>query len=235
VEGHPAFEGMMSKQQWVEFGAALKRFHTSNIPVNLTSSIQEDDFSPRWRDTMKTILGSIENKTVGDFVALELVDFLNSKKGEILEIVKRAEQLAQLLAEQRPEFILCHSDIHGWNLFIDDHGALYMVDWDSLIFAPKERDLMFIGGGHGDSGYTCQEEEAMFYQGYGPININRSAIAYYRYDRILNDMTEDCQLIFLSASEEENRKAALEDAKSMFLPNSKIEMAYRSDMTFKKS
>src|SRR5690349_19305124 len=136
VEGHPAFEGMMSDQQWLEFGAALKRFHTSNIPANITGGIPKDHFSRRWRDGIKTILGSIEKQTFGEPIALDLADFLTSKKGEILEIVRRAEQLAQLLREQRPEFILCHSDIHGWNLFIDHRGALYIVDWDGLIFAP---------------------------------------------------------------------------------------------------
>jgi len=235
VEGHPAFEGIMSNQQWLEFGAALKRFHTCNIPANMTGSIQEDYFSPRWRDGIKTILGSIEKQTFGEPIALDLADFLTSKKGEILEIVKRAEQLAQLLLEQLPEFILCHSDIHGWNLLIDNLGALYIVDWDWLIFAPKERDLMFIGGGHGHSGYTPQEEETLFYQGYGQTNINQNAIAYYRYDRILNDMAEDCQLIFLSDEDAENLKEALDDIKSMFLSNGKIEMAYRSDKVRKKS
>jgi len=235
VEGHPAFEGIMSNQQWLEFGAALKKFHTSNIPANLTSSIQKDNFSPRWRDKIKTILGNIEQQTFGESVPGETAIFLKSKKGEILEIVKRAEGLAQILLEQLPEFILCHADTHGWNLLIDNNGALYIVDWDWLIFAPKERDLMFIGGGHGDSGYTPQEEETMFYQGYGQTNINQNAIAYYRYDRILNDMAEDCLLIFLPDEEEENRKEALEDIKSMFLPNGKIETATRADKVFKKS
>lgn len=234
VEGHPAFEGIMSNQQWLEFGAALKRFHSSNIPANITSKIQADNFSPRWRDKIKTILGNIEKQTFDESVALELANFLKSKKCEILEIVNRAEQLAEYLLEQPLEFILCHADIHGWNLLIDNNGALHIVDWDWLIFAPKERDLMFIGGGHGDSGYTPQEEETMFYKGYGQTNINQNALAYYRYDRILNDMAEDCHLISLPDEEEENRKEALEDVKSMFLPNGKIEMAYRSDKVFKK-
>ena len=44
-------------------------------------------------------------------------------------------------------FVLCHSDIHGGNILIADTGELYVVDWDDPILAPKERDLMFIGGG----------------------------------------------------------------------------------------
>jgi len=66
-------------------------------------------------------------------------------------------------------FILCHADIHAWNLLIDVNGRLYIVDWDTLIFAPKERDLMFVGAGLGGNGHSLQEEETLFYQGYGSI------------------------------------------------------------------
>jgi spectinomycin phosphotransferase len=235
VEGHPAFEETMSRQQWFEYGTALKRFHTSNIPANMTSSIQRDNFSPQWHDTLKMILERIEKETFHEPVAIEVADFLKSKKEEIHQIVRRAEQLAHMLREQPPEFILSHGDIHGWNLLIDNSGALYIVDWDGLIFAPKERDLMFIGGGHGNSGYTPQEEETMFYQGYGQTNINQNAIAYYRYERIIEDMVDDCDQILFSDSGGEARKELLEDLRAMFLPNGKIEMAYQSDKVFNKS
>jgi len=56
-------------------------------------------------------------------------------------------------------------DIHLWNLLIDDRtGALHVVDWDTLIFAPKERDLMFIGAGLADSGYMPVQEAEMFFR-----------------------------------------------------------------------
>jgi spectinomycin phosphotransferase len=163
VEGYAGLDIKMSKQQWFEFGAALKRFHAAEKPANITSGIQRDNFFPRWRDTVKRYIDRVEHETFNDHVKLEAAEFLKSKKDETLDIVKRAEQLAQMLLEQPPEFILCHSDRHGYNLLLDDNGALYIVDWDSVIFAPKERDLMFIGGGHGDSGYTAQEE-MMFYR-----------------------------------------------------------------------
>src|SRR5688572_1112132 len=176
VGGHAGLDVKMSNQQWFEFGTALKRFHSADIPANITSRIQTDIFSPRWRDTVKMYLERIKEDTFDEHIKIEAADFLKSKKDETLDIVKRAEQLAQMLREELPKFILCHSDIHGYNLLLDNSGALYIVDWDALMFAPKERDLMFIGGGHGDSGYTPQEEEMMFYQGYGQTNINQIAI-----------------------------------------------------------
>ena len=203
VEGQAGLDIKMSRQQWFEFGTALKRFHTTDFPPNITNSIQKDNFSSRWRDTVKIHLERIEEEVFHDHIKVEAANFLKSKEAETLEIVKRAEQLALMLQEELPEFILSHGDIHGYNLLIDNNGALYIVDWDALTFAPKERDLMFIGGGHGNSGYTPQEEEAMFYQGYGETNINQIAIAYYRYERIVTDIADDCDLIFLSDEGEE--------------------------------
>ena len=229
VEGHNGFEKKLSNKQWIEFGTALKRFHISNISSAITNGIQKDDFSSQWRDTVKMFLERIEKETFDEPVAIELADFLKTKKDETLKLIKRTEQFAQMLLEQLPEFILCHADIHGWNLLIDNNETLYMVDWDTLIFAPKERDLMFIGCGLGDSGYTPQEEETMFYQGYGQTNINQFAIAYYRCERIIEDIAVYCEQIFLSDEGGEDRKESLENVKSNFLPNGTIEMAYQSD------
>lgn len=236
VDGHAGLDIKMSNRQWFEFGAALKQFHTADIPTNLTNGIQRDNFSPQWHDKVKMHLELVEKETFKEHVEIESADFLKSKRCETLDAVKRAEHLVQMLQEKLPEFILCHSDIHGYNLLVDNNnGALYIIDWDGLIFAPKERDLMFIGGGHGDSGYSPQEEVMMFYQGYGQTKINQIAITYYRYERIIMDIVDDCDLIFLSNEGEENRKAALEDLKNKFLPNSYIEIAYQSDKVLKKN
>ena len=228
VAGHNGFEKKLSNKQWVEFGKALKRFHISNISSAITNGIQKDNFSPRWRDTVKIFLERIEKETFHEPVANELADFLKIKKDETLELIIQTEQFAQILVEQHPEFVLCHADIHGWNLLIDNNETLYMVDWDTLIFAPKERDLMFIGGGLGNSGYTPQEEETLFYQGYGQTNINQIAIAYYRCERIIEDIAVSCKQIFLSNEGGKDRKKSLEDVKSNFLSNSTIEAAYQS-------
>lgn len=233
VEGRHGYERKLSAQQWIEFGAALKRFHSAEIPAAITNGMQRENFSPRWRDTVKIFFDRIEKETFDEPVAVELAVFLKTQSNEAIKLIKRAGQLAQILQNQSPEFILCHADIHGWNLLIDVHDALYMVDWDTLLFAPKERDLMFIGGGLGDSGYTPQEEEAMFYQGYGSTNIDQTAIAYYRYERIIEDIAVYCEQLFLSDEGGEDRKQALEYLKSNFLPKGTIESAYQTDKTLK--
>jgi spectinomycin phosphotransferase len=231
VEGQNGFERNLSDQQWVEFGAALKRFHTAEIPPVVTSSLPREKFSPHWRHTVKVFLERVQQDDFVEPVAAEMAAFLRIKGDETLDLVKRAERLAKKLQEQTPEFILCHADIHAWNLLVVDNDAFYMVDWDTLIFAPKERDLMFIGAGLGGNGHTPQEEETLFYQGYGKTRIDPIALAYYRYERIIEDIAVYCEQIFLSDEGGEDRLQSLEYLKSNYLPNSTIELAYPSDKT----
>ena len=234
VAGRNGFEVDLSDQQRIKFGAALKKFHTTTVPAVITNSVRREAFSPRWRETVKLFLARIENETFDDSIAAELAAFLTAKRDETLALVKRAQRLARAFQAQSPEFILCHGDIHGWNLLIDANDALYMIDWDTLIFAPKERDLMFVGSGLGGNGHTLQEEETLFYQGYGPTQIDPIGLAYYRYERIIEDIAIYCEQLFLSDEGGADREQSLACLKSNFRPNGTIEIAYQSDKTLGK-
>ncbi len=228
VEGRNGIEVNLSDQQWIEFGATMKKLHSANIPREISSNVQRETFPSKWRQTVKTFLERVENEVFVESIAARMAMFLKSKREEILELVRRAEYLACLLQKQPLDYILCHADIHGWNLLIDEEGALYVVDWDTILFAPKERDLMFIGAGIWDSGRTPTEDEILFYEGYGPTNINYDAIAYYRIERVVEDIGEYCKQIFLSDEGGEDRTQSFQYLQSIFLPNGPIERAYQS-------
>jgi spectinomycin phosphotransferase len=114
---------------------------------------------------------------------------------------------------------------------IDSAGALYVVDWDDPIMAPKERDLMFAGGGLMGGWRTPQKEEAPFYEGYGPTQIDRVALAYYRYARIVEDIALYCEQILLTDESSQDRELAFRYLTSNYLPDNTIEIAIRSDTT----
>ncbi len=233
VEGRNGVETMLSDQQWIEFGTTMKRLHSIDIPSVITNGVPRETFSPKWRETVKAFLIRIENEVFEEPVAVKMALFLKSKSSEILKLVERAEKLAITIQKQPLEYILCHADIHGWNLIVDKEGALYIVDWDTLIFAPVERDLMFVGAGIWDSGRTATEEESLFYQGYGQTKINQDAICYYRFERIIQDIGDYCEYIFLSDEGGDDRMQCFEHLQPVFLPNGAIERACQSDKTRK--
>lgn len=229
VEGHDGYEVNLSERHWHDFGLALKNIHTVVVPPALIRHIQQETYSSQWREIVKTFLGQVEDGAYDDPVALKLATFLQAKRAEVLELVGRTEWLAQALQAQSPAYIVCHSDLHAGNILIDANDAFYIVDWDNPILAPKERDLMFIGGGQGFAGHSAQEEENLFYRGYGQTQIEPSALAYYRYERIIQDLAVYCEQIFLTNEGGQDRAQALQYLVSNFLPNGTIEIAYKSD------
>ena len=231
VAGRDGYEVDLSERHWRDFGRALKRVHTVVLPPALTKHIRRETYSPKWRETVRMFLERVEDDVFDDPVAVELAAFLKARRDETLDLVGRAERLAQDLQARSLEFVLCHSDVHAGNILIADDGALYIVDWDDPILAPKERDLMFAGGAQGFTGHTPQEEETLFYQGYGQTQIDPVALAYYRYERIVVDIAVYCEQLFLTDEGGEDREQSLRYLQSNFLPNGTIEIAYESDRT----
>ena len=231
VEGHNGVDDKPSDNHWVQFGATVKKLHSLSIPSSITQDVSRETFSSKWRETVKAFLMCIENEVFEEPVAVKMAAFLKSKRCEILKLVKRAEKLAITIQKQPLDYILCHADMHGWNLIVDKEGALYIVDWDTLIFAPVERDLMFVGAGIWDSSLTAAEEESLFYQGYGQITINKDVLCYYRFERIIQDIGDYCEYIFLSDEGGEDRMQCFEHLQPVFLPNGAIERACQSDKT----
>ncbi|ETZ04486.1 aminoglycoside phosphotransferase family protein [Holospora undulata] len=229
VEGRNGVEAKLSEDQWAQFGAAIKTLHSADIPASITKDVPRESFSSKWRETVKAFLIRIESEVFEEPVAVKMALFLKSKNSEILKLVERAEELALAIQKQPIDYVLCHADMHGWNLFVDKENALYIVDWDTLIFAPVERDLMFIGAGIWDSSLTAAEEESLFYQGYGQTKINQDAMAYYRFERIIQDIGDYCEYIFLSDEGGDDRMQYFEYLQSNFRTNGTIEMAYQAD------
>ncbi len=231
VDGHDGYQVKMSAQHWGEFGAALKSIHAAEIPSSLTNRIRRENYSPQWRNMVKEFLARFEDEIYDDSVAQRLATVLRSRRDVVLDLVSRADQLASLLQVRSPEFIVCHSDIHAGNILIGDDDVIYIVDWDDPILAPKERDLMYIGGGLLGAWYRPQEEENLFYRSYGHTMIDPVAMAYYRYERIIEDIAVYCEQLLLTTDNAEDREQSLKYLKSNFLPNHTIEIAYKSDQT----
>jgi spectinomycin phosphotransferase len=227
IEGKDGFEREMTDQHRRTLGAAFREIHSAQIPPELKKNIRKETFSPEWRDDMKSYQAQVEKKGFTEPTSAKLVEFIKSKRSEITRLIERAEQLASELQSKPLELVLCHTDIHGGNILISNTGELYIVDWDDPILAPKERDLMFIGGGI-DEIWKSEREIAMFFEGYGKTEINISALAYYRYERVIEDLVVICEQLLLTDEGGTDRERSLGWFRSNFEPGSTIEIAEKT-------
>jgi spectinomycin phosphotransferase len=230
IEGKNGFEIELSDHQRRTLGTALKAIHSAQIPAELKERIPNEKFSPQYRERMKSFQTQVEIQTFDEPVAAKLAEFMKSKRGEIDHLVERAEIFAVEIHSNPLEFVLCHTDIHGGNILIRTDGqlpVLYIVDWDNPLLAPKERDLMFIGGGI-DEIWKSKRDEAVFYEGYGKTEINLAALAYYRYERIIEDLVSFCEQLLLNDEGSADREQAYKWFTSNFGPGQTIEIADQS-------
>jgi spectinomycin phosphotransferase len=86
---------------------------------------------------------------------------------------------------------------------------------------------MFIGGGI--IKWSDPQETALFYQGYGDTAIDPVALAYYRHERIVEDIAVYCEEILLTDGDSEDRKVGLRQLSGQFEPGSVIEIAFATE------
>lgn len=228
VEGRDGFSCNLTDNQWFKLGKALRQVHEIDVPPSIQNRLRKEVYSPKWREAVRSLYVHIEARPIGDEIALKLVKFMKENMPAIRRLVDRAEQLGQKLQSQSPKFVLCHSDIHGGNVLIKENGTIYMVDWDEPIMAPKERDLMFIGGGVANVWNKLHEENS-FYRGYGKTEINSTILAYYRHERIVEDIAIYGHELLLTMAGGEDRLEMYKQFIGMFEPRGVVDIAFETD------
>lgn len=233
IEGRSGFEIKLTGAQWRLFGDSLRRVHSVVLPPELRSLIATESFTSHWREQLTHFQEMVVHQIFDNPAASRLAAFMREHREEIGHLVKRASQLAASLRSQPPQPVLCHTDIHAGNLLLTPRGDLYIVDWDQPLLAPRERDLMFIGAGIGDT-WNTPREERLFYQGYGPAEVDLTALTYYRFERIVQDLAEFCKEILLGTVGPADQEQGLRFFTSQFAPGSVIDLALQTDERLKK-
>jgi len=227
IDGKDGFDMELTDQHKRRLGTTLKAIHSTQIPAELKRRIPKETFSPQWREIVKSFQVQAEEKTFQDPNAAKLAMFIKSKRNEISRLIERTEELASELQSKPLELVLCHTDIHGANMLIRTDGqlpVLYIVDWDAPLLAPKERDLMFIGGGI-DNIWKSKQDVSVFYEGYGKTKIDFAVMAYYRYERVIEDLAAYGEQLLLTDEGGADREEAYERFTGNFEPGQTIEIA----------
>jgi spectinomycin phosphotransferase len=225
--GPNGFQRPLSDAQWGTLGKSLRAVHVAVLPPALAARVPRESYSSQWRDVVTAFSEQVERSDFADPVAEQLAAFWRTKSQEVHMMVERATELARTLQERALPFVLCHTDLHAGNVLLGADDELTIVDWDEPLFAPKERDLMFIGGGVGGIWETTREE-TLFYQGYGPTEIDLTALAYYRCERIVADLAAYGDEIFNARGSVEDRENGARKVIGGFAPGQVVEIAHRT-------
>lgn len=216
IEGRMVADVGLSSEQWRAFGALARRIHDSQLGPEALQAVPHERFVPSRRQLIEDLQSAAGGRTFDNDEQRELAAFWREQRDVIETVVERADELGSELRKTSDAFVLCHADMHTWNVLVDGDGDLWLVDWDEVILALRERDLIFIISGIGGDGVGPTETE-WFLQGYGDVEIDSTALAYYRYAWAVQDMAAfGEELFFMPQRGQASRRAALQYFRGLF-------------------
>ena len=128
----------------------------------------------------------------------------------IIEKLHYLSEVSSVLSKQNLPLVLCHNDIHGWNV-ITQGDRLVLLDWEGLKFAPAEADL-FMFKYERYWGECWNEFYDVYRKTHPNLETNETAMRFFQLRRRLWDIDEFVNNITLdneSIEVQEEAKQAL--------------------------
>ncbi len=134
---------------------------------------------------------------------MDLKDLLGVYIKPLEGSIDRVERLAMDIRRSNPKMVLCHTDIHNWNLMQSDEQVV-LIDWEGLKLAPAEADLMF---------FVDKPYYDIFIDIYQKLHkdfvINMDTLLFYRIRRKLEDIFEFIEQLLYNKQEEQKRNETI--------------------------
>jgi spectinomycin phosphotransferase len=228
LAARPGAETGLSPAQWRELGATLRQVHAVPPLPELARLAGREAFRPSRRELLPQLEAALAAAGPGDPVAAELAGRWRARRDVIAALVDRADRLGRALAAEPFPRVLCHADLHTWNVLAGAGGRLWIVDWDEAVLAPRERDLFFVSGGGIGHGLVRPSDTDAFLDGYGPVDADPRLLAYYRCAWAVQDVAAyGEQVLLVPGLPEAARREGLAGFEDLFAPGNIVDYVSR--------
>ncbi len=220
----------MTASQWRDFGELLARVHEVELPAELRALVPAENYVPVAVDVARRLARQIRDVTdPPDALTRSVVGEWQAASESIDILVDSVDELGTQLRTRPVSRVLCHGDAHIANVLLDRDGRLWLLDWDEVVVAPRERDLMFVVGGVLSDAPVTADQQSWFFDGYGHHDIDQSLLAYYRCDWALQDLTDFAQRVLDPEQWPDDRRAeALRFFQSLLWPTGIVDLSLAS-------
>lgn len=192
IQGESKWDMTLSPAQWRQWGRIMRAIHSAPVAPALAQAAPQEVYAVKWLDKLDRIEAVLERGDYAGEVAQAVAEVWRENADVIERCRRRYRSLGAKMERLSLEFVLCHADIHPANIIIDANGAINIVDWDETLLAPRERDLMFfIDDGRSD------DTTAAFLAGYDDCAVDPLALAYYKYDWVIQELGDYGERVFL--------------------------------------
>ena len=196
IEGARAADTGLNNQQWSLYGELLARVHAAEVPANLETVLPRlNPINARMPALTRAIQLRLTAEPPAEAVEEELAAVWKANQQTITGLL----ELSSKLGPPHGKPVICHADPHLGNVLVErprslasdggsDPAGIQLIDWDDVVLAPREQDLMFMLGGMGSLGPTTADQLGAFFDGYGEVTLDETNLTYYRCARALEDV-----------------------------------------------
>lgn len=169
----------LSVAQRCDMATTVGRIHRVSATMVIPETRRIETFVPRW-DAVWYAMLTHEWHMLPKPLQLMLTD----ARPALITLYQRMRHVGTYLQTHTPPLVLCHSDIHGWNVIVaGDHTCL--IDFEGLVIAPAEQDLFCW---YDDDAWPAIF--ATYQQVVGGHTLNVHAMYFYQVKRYLEDIYE---------------------------------------------
>ncbi|MDL2317816.1 aminoglycoside phosphotransferase family protein [Eubacteriales bacterium OttesenSCG-928-A19] len=211
LDGASLCESPLSASQAHQLAEILATLHSYNDSIPVPTKDIMEDFSLPFFDKLSSYVALQGTPSA---IAATLDHYADS----ILAAMETLAPLSDQLRSAQIPLVLCHTDVHGWNL-MQTAGGLVLIDWEGLRLAPAEADLFSFTDGF----FFDDASEAFFaaYAAFRPeYSVDKSVMDFYRLRRRLEDIEAfaDSLLHDSLSAEEVSRSLYHLEKECSFLP-----------------
>jgi len=197
IAGTPVSELEFTASQQRKLGALIATLHRCKL--------HDDELPPVERFSTNVVrqLGELLNMATvpsDDPIERDLRHTLRELTPRLKRLSARFVALAQALRADEDlcaEFVICHGDPSAGNIIVSPDNNVYLIDWDTPIYAPPERDLFFLR-----PWLDARESYAAII---GERQADRRVLHYYQLEWDLGEIVDYGKRLLRGVHEEQQR------------------------------
>lgn len=190
VEGEARFSHPMSPDQWMALGSAVRQIQRIELPQDLVRLMRSETFDPSsYARRILEFETTHLRATSGGRAERAIRASWRRHHSTIHAGMTTMAILGAALRHESGPLVICHADLHPGNIIRNQSGQVFVIDWEDVMLAPRERDLLFVGDPADASGKPGSAPNP-FFASYGDTAIDWAALSYYRWERLIQDVIE---------------------------------------------
>lgn len=142
IEGTSGSFGSYETDERREMGHILGRLHAAAGAV--ADLPHEEDFALPSRDALREALEELDRPWTSGPFGEQARQLLRDSAHDIERLLGEYEDVVAEIRGTSDSWVITHGEPHNANVIRTDHGDVFLVDWDTTLVAPRERDLRMV-------------------------------------------------------------------------------------------